>query len=98
MLLTTARSAGWSTSSHVPLPIRESYSCYIEVFHSGACALERAARYDVGSTQSLVDMRAMSSADAPAGKCEGEYYTTAPLWAARQCPMSLCRTYGHSTR
>jgi hypothetical protein len=49
--------------------MREMYSCCIAVLHSGARAHERAARYDVDSTQSVVDKRAMALADALAGKC-----------------------------
>jgi hypothetical protein len=44
LIFTTMQSKGRSTSSHVPLSMREEYSCCIATCHFGAWALERATR------------------------------------------------------
>jgi hypothetical protein len=67
-VVTTNRYGGRSTRSHMPLPIREEYSCYIGACHCGASAMERAARYDFGSIQYLAERRALASSDASAGR------------------------------
>jgi hypothetical protein len=49
---------GKVNESHVPLSMREEYSCCIAACHWGAMALLKAYRYDFGSTHSRADRRA----------------------------------------